>query len=169
MSNVTKNTLENPDRTAVAKDVFTYCTREKSETWHVVVAQNAGGFVDRVQCKSCGSHHRYRMKNKSGPSQAAKTLLVRKATSGKLGNSAAARSLGLGSSQGSSKSSQEIWFDGIKAWGDKPVIRFNASHSFAVNDVFEHEVFGKGVVQARRENKIDVLFQVGVKTLPSKQ
>lgn len=149
-----------PDRTPVAQDVFTYCTREKTETWHVVRNHDAKGIVERVVCKACGSEHRYRRATvaattKSGPTR----TLVRSA-------SGATRSSGV--SAASSQALDETWFQGIKKWGEKPVKTFDPTVHFTNGEVFEHTVFGKGVVQSRRENKIDVLFKSGLKTLPSK-
>jgi hypothetical protein len=63
---------------------------------------------------------------------------------------------------------EETWMAGLKKWGAKPVKSFDVAQHFAIGEVLSHAVFGKGVVQTRRENKIDVLFQNGqMKTLPS--
>ena len=61
------------------------------------------------------------------------------------------------------------WFSAIKKWGSKEVLAFNSATHFENGQVFQHSSFGKGVVQNRRENKIDVLFADGLtKTLISK-
>jgi len=147
--------LTHPDRTPVAADLFTYCTREKTETWHVVRNHDARGIVDKVICKSCGSEHRYKKMDVKASSTS--RVVVRKPT----GGSASPNSSG-------SKGLEESWYAGIKKWGDKAPLEFNPETSFGIGDVVNHTVFGKGVVQARRENKVDVLFSTGSKTLPSK-
>ena len=149
----------NPDRTPVAQDVFTYCTKEKTDTWHVVRNHNGNGIVDRVICKSCGSEHKYRLaKAAAAPAKSTRSVVVR--GSAPRASAPAAPSAGV---------LEATWFAGIKKWGEKPVACFDPETSFGPGDVFDHEVFGKGVVQTRRENKIDVLFKAGLKTLPSKR
>ncbi len=148
-----------PDRTPVAKELWTYCTKEKIDTWHVVMFHNAKGIVEKVKCKSCSSEHKYKSAKVKELAKAAtpSTLLRRAQATANSRPTHAAPSAAL----------ESTWFDAMKKWGDKPIAEFNPSTSFAIGDVFRHEVFGKGIVQSRRENKIEVLFQVGMKTLPS--
>jgi hypothetical protein len=143
-------TPTHPDKTPVAADLFTYCTKEKTETWHVVRNHDAKGIVERVICKSCGSEHRYK---KAESTLSSSRVVVKRAPS---------------SSPKSTEDAQASWFRGIKKWGDRAPLSFDPAQSFSVGDVVEHAVFGKGVVQTRRENKVDVLFNSGTKTLPSK-
>ena len=150
-----------PDKTPVAKDVFTYCTKEKTNTWHVVMAHNAVGIVERVKCKACSSEHKYKRQN---------PLVVKASSSGssfvrKVGQTSL--SAATKSSTASSASLEDTWLAGLKKWGEKPVLPYAPDQHYLVSDVVNHQVFGKGVVQSRRENKIDVLFKVGLKTLPS--
>jgi hypothetical protein len=152
------NTNTNPDRTPVAADVFTYCTKEKIDTWHVVMNHNAAGIVDRVQCKSCRSEHRYKVTAKVTSFATAVRKPVVRSSSGAAGSASGSKSPEMEAS----------WFQQIKAWGEKPVKAFDPATHFKKGEVFNHSVFGKGVVQTRRENKIDVLFTNGLKTLPSK-
>ncbi len=146
---------ENPDKTPVANDLFTYCTREKIDTWHIVRNHDAKGFVERVICKACGSEHKYRSaamsavaspNKKAAPKRSASSVQIPVKTDSQL---------------------RDMWLLGIKKWGAKEVNGFDATLSFRSGEVLEHKVFGKGVVQARRENRVDVLFELGMKTLPS--
>ncbi len=43
------------DRTPVAQNVVTKCTKCEMELDHVVVAHDAMGIVERVKCHTCGS------------------------------------------------------------------------------------------------------------------
>ena len=52
------------DRTPVAQNVITMCTKCDMELNHVVIAHNAEGFVEKVKCHTCGTEHRYRPDNK---------------------------------------------------------------------------------------------------------
>ena len=146
------------DHTPVAQDVFTYCTKEKIDTWHVVMNHNAAGIVDRVVCKACKSEHKYRKepaaKKETRVASSSGRMVLRNSPAGKM--------------ELNSKNLEETWLAGIKKWGEKPVVTFDPGTSFKAGEVFEHSSFGKGVVQARREGRIDVLFSSGLKTLPSK-
>ena len=47
------------DRTPVAQNIITMCTKCEMELNHVVVAHNAEGIVEKVKCHTCGSEHKY--------------------------------------------------------------------------------------------------------------
>jgi hypothetical protein len=160
------------DRIPVAQDVFTYCTREKIETWHVVRNHNAQGTVDRVVCKSCKSEHNFiRSKTsslntaRSTSSGPARTIIRSSSGTSSSGGSRAAAA--AASAAATAANQEESWFSGIKKWGDKAPKAYAPTTHFLIGDVVEHSVFGKGVVHVRRENKVEVLFKSGPKTLPS--
>lgn len=153
----------NPDRTPVAQDLFTYCTKEKIDTWHVVRNHNAKGIVERVVCKACGSEHNYR---KAPTAKDSSTAASRQISRSAASRGPTAREIAAATS---SAALQDTWIKGLKKWGDKPVVTFDPSQSYSTGEVFDHEIFGKGVVQGRRENRVDVLFHSGLKTLPSRQ
>lgn len=143
----------NPDRTPVAQDVFTYCTKEKIDTWHVVVHHDALGFVDRVQCKACKSSHKYRK------------LALAKVTRKK--SPPGAKAIAARVAKADPAAFQDEWLAGIKGWGEKPVRAYSPTIIFVKGEVVNHEVFGKGYIKARRDNRVDVVFQNGLKVLPS--
>jgi hypothetical protein len=143
-----------PEKTPVASDIFTYCTREKIDTWHVVRNHNAKGIVDRVVCKACKSEHQYKVPKA--------WVTTTKSTAKSRAAAAAPKPMSL-------EVMNETWLKGLKKWGDKVVEKFDAKKSFNQGEVLNHDHFGKGVVQGRRENKVDVLFKEGIKILPSKQ
>lgn len=159
--------MSNPDRTPVAQDVFTWCTREKTDTWHVVRNHNAQGIVERVVCKACGSEHKYRRAKAELPMKSSGSRVIVRGAGGAARPSSPSRG-GTNSGISSSAAMEETWFAGIKKWGDKAPKPFDPGQRFDSGEVLDHAVFGKGVVQARRENRIDVLFKTGLKTLPSK-
>jgi len=145
------------DRTPVAKDIWCFSPKEKAFTWHVVINHDAKGYVDRVQCKVTGQVHKYKRQNKPEPVRSASTVVRRV---GGTSSTTSAKTIE------SSAVLEENWFAGVKAWGDKPVMTYEPTKFFEKGQVVEHASFGKGVVQIRRDNKIDVLFKVGLKTLP---
>ncbi len=159
-----------PEKTPVAKDLFTLCTKEKVDTWHVVRNHNAQGIVDKVICKSCGSEHKYRAPKAAAPARASsRSVILRSASGALLARPTVAPTVAQTRADAGKSTLEETWFKGLKKWGTKEVSDFSPDTSYQAGEVFEHSVFGKGVVQARRENKIDVLFQIGLKTLPSRQ
>lgn len=139
------------DRTPVAKDIWCYSTKEKAFTWHVVVNHDIHGYVDRVQCKVSGSIHKYKRQNKPVASSSTAKRTVTRSSSTKV----AAPAVDI----------ETVWYNGVKAWGTKVVKTYSPQNPLQKGDVLEHPVFGKGVVQARRDNKVDVLFKAGPKTL----
>jgi hypothetical protein len=158
----TKPTSTDIDRTPVAKDIWCFSPKEKAFTWHVVINHDAQGYVDRVQCKVTGQVHKYKRQNKPEAPRAGTSIVRRPGgVAGAKAIASAARTVE------SSALLEEQWFSGVKAWGDKPVQGFAPDKFFDKKEVLEHPTFGKGVVQTRRDNKIDVLFKVGLKTLPS--
>ena len=60
------------DRTPVAQNVITMCTKCEMELNHVVVAHDAGGIVERVKCHTCGSEHKYRPDKKRATKKTSK-------------------------------------------------------------------------------------------------
>lgn len=148
-----KNSSNFPDvdSTPVAEDIWCYSNKEKAFTWHVVVNHNAKGKVDRVECKVSKNIHKYKSTNKK---KATPKRSIRK-----ISNSAKAAE--------ASAYSEQSWFAGIEEWGDKPVISFDPKKYLVEDDVIEHKVFGKGVVQKRRDNRVDVLFRTEIKVLPT--
>ena len=54
-----KADMADKDKTAVARDIVTTCTKCKMELRHVVISQNSKGVVAKVRCYTCGSEHKY--------------------------------------------------------------------------------------------------------------
>ncbi|MEZ4813775.1 MAG: hypothetical protein R3A80_01020 [Bdellovibrionota bacterium] len=136
------------DKTPVAKDIWCYSTKEKTFTWHVVVNHDAKGFVDKVQCKTSGVVHKYKKQNKTTASSTVKK--PRKTTK---------------RSTTPAVDLEEVWYSGVRNWGDAALKKYSPATPLEEGDVFEHSTFGKGVVHARRDNKIDVVFKEGPKVL----
>jgi hypothetical protein len=164
MTSMKAPTAIHPDKTPVAQEVKTYCTREKVDTFHIVMNHDKMGLVDRVKCKACGSEHKYRKQEvKKTSSSTPKTAFIRSASGTLMANPSAKEK----KSETKSALLEDAWFSKLKKWGEKEIRVFDPATHFTVGEVLNHTVFGKGVVEGRRENRIDVLFQTGLKTLPS--
>lgn len=132
-----------PNKTPVAQDVFTYCTRCKIETHHVVMS-HLKGYVSKVKCRDCGSEHKYRGAP-PGPKK------PKKPSSSKPQKTAIEASIEY----------REL----MNEHGSKDPIGYAISKTFALHDIIQHKVFGKGIVTQVLPQKIEVLFQDSVKLL----
>jgi len=127
--------IKDKDRTPVAQDVATMCTKCKMELSHIVIAHNIEGFVERVKCHTCGSEHKYRRTKKAAAARnGAKRVTAKKADPGKDFQILSERLI------------------------DKTPIPYNMAESYSNDDVIMHNVFGKGIVVHTSAQKMDVIF-----------
>ena len=129
------------DRTPVAKDIITVCSRCKLELNHTVIRHNAEGIVDRVKCHTCGFEHKYKPVKKSAEGIKKRKTPVR-------------------------KKSPEKGYDALMEKNrDKVPVPYSMTASFSEGDVIDHIKFGKGIVLETSYERIGVLFQDSIKTL----
>jgi len=136
--------IKDKDRTPVAQELVTRCTKCKLELNHVVVVHNLEGIVDRVQCKTCGSEHKYRPDKKKAP---VKTPNKKKRTVTKK--------------EDFGKKFEEL---AEKFKGKEPV-NYSMSGSFKTDDVIDHKTFGRGIVTSVSYRKMGVAFFEGPRIL----
>ena len=129
-------------RTPVAKTVVTMCTRCEMELNHVVLVHNAGGFVERVKCNTCGSEHKYRHDKKTPPGKIAKKTIRTK--SGDF-----------------TKTFEKL----AEKFKDKEPIPYSMSGSYKNDDVIVHKTFGMGIVTKVSNHKIEMIFSGGPRVL----
>jgi hypothetical protein len=130
------------DRTPVAQDVITMCTKCKMELNHIVVAHNADGFVERVKCHTCGSEHKYRKAKRSPTIKEGK----KRASTKKVDP---ARNFEILSEK----------------FADKTPVLYQMSGSYVNDDVIKHGIFGKGIVINTSSQKMEVIFIDGSRVL----
>ena len=137
--------IDDKDRTPVAQNLMTFCTRCKMELKHVVVFHGVDGMVEKVKCLTCGSEHKYHSDRKK---KSAKTEKVRKK------NPPAAKR----------RDSSE--FEALsEIFGQKEPIPYSMSGAFKAEDVIEHKAFGKGFVTSVSFQKMIVVFLSETRTL----
>ncbi|MBW2561292.1 MAG: hypothetical protein JRE40_10625, partial [Deltaproteobacteria bacterium] len=61
------------DRTPVAQNIATRCTKCKMELNHTVISHTMEGIVARVKCRTCGSEHKYHPEKKKAAPRAARS------------------------------------------------------------------------------------------------
>ena len=124
----------------VGGEIDTLCTRCELVLAHTVHAVVAGRPV-RVECNTCHAVHRYRASDGPRPASqgGARTERARKAVVG---------------------------FDDLVAARTRPPRPYSPKETFAVDDVLDHPIFGRGFVSAVRDGgKIEVTFRSDVRTL----
>jgi len=132
-------TTKDKDRTPVAQILETQCTRCKLPLTHMVVTHNSEGIVERVQCRTCGSEHKYRPERKK---------MVKKATKKKRKKPAKSR-----------KPDPAAIFEQLAGkFQDKKPVPYTMQGSYQTDDVIDHKTFGKGIVTGVSYQKMEVAF-----------
>ena len=136
--------IKNKDRTPVARDLVTRCTKCKLELSHVVVFHNPEGIVQKVKCKTCGSEHKYHPDKKKAP---AKTVKKKKRTVTKKEDFA--------------KEFQRLF----EKFSEKEPLQYGISGLFEKDDLIDHKTFGMGIVKNVTYQKMEVAFSEGPRIL----
>jgi len=130
------------DRTPVAENVVTLCTKCEMELNHVVVAHNENGTVERVKCLTCGTEHKYRSdKKKAARKTTKKNPVVQKVDFTKMFEELAEK------------------------FRDKQPLPYNMSGTFQKDDVIDHQTFGMGIVTNASFDRMEVAFSDGPRFL----
>jgi len=141
---------QDKDKTPVAQNIATRCTKCKMELNHTVISHTLEGIVARVQCRTCGSEHKYYPAKKKAAPRAARTA---RSTAGQT---AAARKAAI----------DALDFERLsEKLRNRERVPYSMSGSFKFNDVIDHAAFGIGIVIKLFHQRMDVLFSDGLKTL----
>ncbi len=137
--------IQDKDRTPVAKNIATRCTRCKMELNHTVIAHTMEGIVARVQCRTCGSEHKYHPEKKNAAR-----------VTGRVG--------------GRTASTRRVtpapdFAQLAEKLKDREPVPYSMSGSFKIDDVIDHAAFGMGIVLKVSHQRIEVLFSGGLRTL----
>lgn len=134
-------------RPKAGSDIDAYCSKCDLDLAHVIIAM-IGDRVVKVQCKTCRSPHAYRGKQSvDGRSKSAPKR--------------------MGGGGGRSSTPRVSDFDKAMVGKDlSRARRYKPSITFVAGDVVDHPTFRFGVVtRLLSDSKIEVLFEVGPKTL----
>lgn len=163
---------------AVAKPgdfITAKCGRCNDVTGHVVMLV-LGGVIDKVECKACGSVHKYReaklAATKKGP---ASVRHVRAGQSREEGKDIGPRSTPKRAASAAPRRStqaakiESAWQEAMVRHSAETPKPYAMSSTFEQQDFIEHPSFGRGeVIKLTAPDKMDVLFQEGIKTLRCK-
>jgi hypothetical protein len=130
------------EKEAVGNDIHSMCTKCRRPQVHVITSM-VQDRIAKVQCRTCGSLHRYR--NPDAPLKP-----VRK---------------------GSAKVSPEaVWEKMMKLVASQERIPYTFSGDFKINDLIDHATFGLGVVtHLLPDDKIQVIFKDSEKILVARR
>ncbi len=129
----------------VGGDIDAWCTRCKMTLGHTILAM-VGGRPVRVRCNTCQGEHNYRGDGSAEPRKGSwEPREVRE--------------------RREAKPSVTSW-EALLAGKDVSRARkYSAREKFFADEVIQHPVFGIGLVQEVRGDKIQVAFKADVKTL----
>lgn len=156
------------------------CTRCNDVTGHVVVALVRGEIV-KVECRACGSVHKYYppiarkaaqnkdavCRVKPGEARRAAVAAVRPLNAGSASPPREAAATGRVPSRNRREAElcEESWKRTLERTAAEPR-PYTMDTAFAVGDVVEHPAFGQGVVnEIAPPDKMRVLFRDGVRLL----
>ncbi len=126
------------------KDVLSYCMKCKLNLSHTIVAMKDEKSIAKVQCNTCKSTHSYK-----DPS---------------LSNASKTRTRKTPSSNTKVVSISDLWMEKLNKTSAKSQA-YQIDHKYGIGDVIDHTKFGPGIVQAVKDNTIEVVFRHDIKTL----
>ena len=136
----------------VGKDIDALCTKCKMVLNHVVVSE-LNGVVSKVQCRTCGTLHKYREAGR----QSAPVKKTRPARVVKAGSSALAAPQDL-------KRLWQMKQEALLAEAD--ILDYRPDSDYEEGDVVQHAKFGLGFVErVVSKNRIEILFKSGLKLM----
>ena len=130
------------EKKAVGNDVNSLCMKCKRSQVHVI-ASMVQDRIGKVQCRTCGSFHRYR-----DPEAPVKPPRIR----------------------GGKVSHEETWEKMLKHVASQKKILYTFSGDFKINDFIEHATFGLGVVtHLLPDDKVQIIFKDSEKILVARR
>jgi len=121
----------------VSSEVLSYCGKCKLPLAHIVVAMKNSRTIAKCQCNTCKAVHLY--KDPDAVAKKKKTKVVKRPT-------------------------EVLWSESL--FETKKLTSYSMSGKFEKGEFINHPTFGKGVVEKIvGDNKIETLFEQGVKTL----
>ena len=134
------------------------CRKCNDITGHAIVSM-VDGEVAKVECRACGSVHKHHPAKSGSQTKKAKTATQSK-------------SAGTGRGQKKGKAAQEKekidneWLRQMENRDKSQAVSYSMQGCYKEDELIDHPNFGIGIVQKEiMPNKIDVLFQEGLKRL----
>jgi len=145
-------------------EVVSYCTKCKMDLNHRIIALVEGVPV-KVECESCGSHHKYRrpMEDRA----ADKRVRASSSTKSRAASTTPRSAAGRAAAEAAVEADREReWQGRIAGKMADEFTKYTPRGSFDTDDLLHHAKFGDGfVVRVIEGNKIEVMFQDGSRIL----
>ena len=141
------------------------CRKCNDITGHAIVSI-LDGEIAKVECRGCGSVHKYRPGPKAAPSQTStsspsSSKNKKSPSKGKKGPTAKEKE-----AQQLAEQRYEEWQSKMEKKDQAEAKTYSMEGQFQANDLIDHASFGLGIVQRTiPPNKMDVLFHTGEKRL----
>jgi len=145
-------------------EVVSYCTKCRMDLNHRIIAL-VGGVPVKVECESCGSHHKYR---RASTDRAADKRTRTTTSSSPSTKSPTPRTAGARAAAEAAKeaSQEKSWQDRIAGKMADEFVRYSPKGRFDTNALVSHLKFGDGfVVRVIDAAKIEVMFRDGPRVL----
>ncbi|MDL2272254.1 hypothetical protein LJC23_04390 [Desulfovibrio sp. OttesenSCG-928-I05] len=134
------------------------CGKCNDVTGHVVMAI-VGGEIVKVECRACGSVHKFRPPDKPGVTRVAKAPSRKAAT----GTTAGTRTPARGAQ---ARAEYDRWEKAAQRAVNAEVLPYSTTGKFEQGNLVRHPVFGLGeVLLIIPPDKTDILFETGIKRL----
>jgi len=154
------------------------CGRCNDITGHVIMIV-LGGQIAKVECKACGSTHKYRKTHLPGAGEKEQGSIrhVRAGQERKQARNLGSKPksspahTGTTSSGGAPRKNasaaklESAWQEAMMRHSAETPLPYAMNGTYNVRDFLEHPVFGRGEIISISSGKIDVLFQKGIKIL----
>jgi hypothetical protein len=144
-------------------EVVSYCTKCRMDLNHRIIALVEGVPV-KVECESCGSHHKYRrpMEDRTADKRVRATPAASRPKTPSI-RSAAGR---VAAEAAEEANRERAWQGRIAGKMADEFVKYSPKGSFEADSLVHHFKFGDGyVVRVIDANKIEVMFQDGPKVL----
>ena len=156
----------------VGSIIESVCGKCNDVMGHTIMAM-VGTEIIKVECRACGSVHKYRPPVRLGGGKAAVTMKKGRdgePVSSRQGSTAKASRPAMPKSAARRPSAAvaayEAWQAAMRRHGDEPPRPYAMAESFAKGECIDHPVFGRGEVTAVvPPDKMDILFEAGTKRL----
>lgn len=138
----------------IGKDIDAFCTKCKMLLNHVVVSE-INGSVSKVQCRTCGTVHKFR----GGAKKASTEKSERPARTPRAKSSL--------NSQAKTAEIQARWQKKKDAMpADPAIIDYRIGGDYRASDIVRHATFGLGFVErVLGKTRVEILFQTGLKEM----
>jgi hypothetical protein len=151
---------------SVGSIVESKCGKCNDVTGHNVMAMVAGNII-KVECRACGSVHKYRPADKAAP--AGRTESVRRTQEGGILPAQPKKS--PPSFEGQARDAKKnappaYWQDIVRLRETQEPAPYSVNGTFPLKSLIAHPVFGLGqVLVFIAPDKVDVVFEAGIKRL----